>query len=137
MTRMRASTLALAIGEAPVSGALLTPVAAAIGPMMTGGTAAGACEIRPDATSTLASSGGLHPSVTHENPTTTHATGHPYFISTLPRQQEPRSAKRKTAGDMPRLKARIWTGAATVPCAASRAPFPRRSIRRDQSVLSP
>src|SRR5450755_4149597 len=99
MTRTRASTAAPGIGAAPVSGEELTSWAAASGPMTTGAAAAGGCEIRPDATSTFSSSGGLQPSAAHDNPTTTHETGHPYFITTLPRQQEPRSAKRKTAGD--------------------------------------
>jgi hypothetical protein len=64
-------------------------LAAASGLMMTGADAAGGCEIRPDATSTSSSPGALQPSALHDNPTTTHDTGHPYFITTLPAIRDP------------------------------------------------
>src|SRR5450631_85672 len=109
MTRTRASTTAPATGAAPVSGALLTDLAATSGLIVTGAAVAGAGEIRPDATSASPSSGGAQPSAAHDNPTTAHETGHPYLITTLPREQKPKSAKRKTAGDVPGADTSIST----------------------------
>src|SRR4051794_33294322 len=118
MTRTRASTVAPAIGAAPVSGDAFT-LAAASGPMMTGAAAAGPCETRPEATSTSSSPGALQPSALHDNPTTTHDTGHPYFITTLPRHHD-RERRGGRQQDVCHAEAPNWMCAATVRCAPRR-----------------